>query len=45
MWEAQYIERCVENIFRLHGKRKYVREHWDETEEGVWGKQHDRKKI
>ena len=42
MWEAQYIERCVENICRLHRKRKYVREHWDETDKkDVWGKQHD----
>jgi hypothetical protein len=32
MWEAQYFERCVESIFRLHGKRKYVRKHWDETD-------------
>jgi len=32
MRDAQDIEGCVESIFRLHRKRKYVREHWDETD-------------
>jgi hypothetical protein len=34
--------KCVERIFRLHEKIKCVREHWDETVEGVWEKHRDK---